>query len=193
VLPGSGHAGKVFHGRRGPHRDRHSVAEGGVGPGDRSCRRGRQRLAGQQLTDARGGRVKRGRVGRVDRRDGCQHRLEQTATADEIEVRAGRHVEPRRDAEPGACEAGQRGALTSDRPGHGARVVQSHHQRHLSTHEIPPAVSVPDGGGRLAKLPRPGPGCPLRQDSTQRRLNQHGQPSYRCESAAPRAGRARSG
>jgi len=47
--------------------------------------------------------------------------------------------------EPGACEAGQRGALASDHPWRGARVVQSHYQRRLSVHEIPPA-SMPGGG-----------------------------------------------
>ena len=144
VLPGSGHARKVLHSRRGPYRDRHVVAERGVGPGDRSCRPRRHGSAGEQVTDARGGCVERGRVGYVDSRHGRQHRLAQTATTDEIEVRAGRHVEPRRDTEPGAYEAGQRGALASDHPGRGARVVQSHHQRHLSIHEIPPA-SMPGG------------------------------------------------
>ena len=138
MLPGSGHAGKVLHGRRGPYRDRHLVAEAGVGPGDRSGRRGRHGLAGEQLTDARGGRAERGRVGHVDSRHGRQHRLAQTATADEIEVRAGRHVEPRRDTEPGACQAGQRGTLAPGHARHGTRVVQSHHQRHLSIHVEPP-------------------------------------------------------
>ncbi len=106
VLPGRGHAGKVLHCRRGPYRDWHVVAERGVGPGDRSCRRGRHGLAGKQITDARGGRVECGRIGHVDSRHGRQHRLAQAATTDEIEVRAGRHVEPWRDTEPGACEAG---------------------------------------------------------------------------------------
>jgi hypothetical protein len=94
VLPGSGHAGKVLHCRREPYRDWHVVAEAGVGLSDRSCRRRRHGLVGKQITDARGRRVERGRVERVDSRHGRQYRLAQAATADEIEVRAGRHVEP---------------------------------------------------------------------------------------------------
>ena len=199
VLPGSGHAGKVLHCRRGPYRDWHVVAEAGVGPGDRGCRRGRHGLAGEQITDARGGRVERGRVGHVDSRHGRQHRLAQAATTDEIEVRAGRHVEPRRDTEPGAGEAGQRGALASDHPGRGARVVQSHHQRHLSIHEIPPA-SMPGGvspvtagfrGRRGAPAPRrrlTGAACPNTELYLRVRGDERSWPTTSQASYIPRDG-----
>ena len=110
MLPSRGHAGQVLHGRRGPDRDRHVVAQARVGPGDRRHRRGRHGLASEQLTDARGGRVEGGRVGDVDGGYGRQHRLEQAPTSDEIEVRAGRHVEPGRDPEPGTGQPGQRDA-----------------------------------------------------------------------------------
>jgi hypothetical protein len=121
-----------------------TVAEGRVGTGDRSSRRGWQGLASEQLTDARGGRVECGRVGHVDSRHGRQHRLVQAATTDEIEVRADGDVKSWRDTEPGAGKAGQRGALASDHTWRGARVVQSHDQRRLSIHEIPPAF-MPGG------------------------------------------------
>src|ERR1019366_6218742 len=100
-----------------------------------------------QLTDARTGRVERGRVGDVDSRYSRQHRLAQAAAADVIEGCAGRYAETRRDTESGPCEAGQRRALAAGHPGHSVRVVQSHHERDLSTHEIPPA-SVPGGVSR---------------------------------------------
>jgi hypothetical protein len=95
-------------------------------------------LASEQLTDARGGRVEGGRVGDVGGGYGRQHRLEQAPTSDEIEVRAGRHVEPGRDPEPGTGQPGQRDALAADHRGRRVRIAQRHDWRHPSIHEIPP-------------------------------------------------------
>jgi hypothetical protein len=52
--------------------------------------------------------------------NGREHRFFEAVTADEVGVRAGGHVKARRDTEPGAGQAGQRGALAAGHLGPGA-------------------------------------------------------------------------